>query len=551
MLSDKLTGDLAKQFAGRYLPISAKCLVDVCCACGIITRLSTRALSRTWGARGYYLCKQCLIKSPARLAYCSKGGMKTLGDPIISRQIREASRVATSTIECRNKIATSIREQWKNKRYRDNATLAAKAWWKNPINKTKVSKAMKTIWRDKRYRDRITAASKLLANNREYLQKASILAKAFWKDPEYLAKMSSIRASGDYINKISATVQALWCNKVYRDRVMAAHSSPEARKKMSISSRAAWQNLLYRDRQAIIRASQLVHTSSIQTMLYQYLDGLGVEYYKEGEQTRIGFYVFDCVIPNGAKKLLIECQGDYWHTLPKHERNDNSKFTYINRYFPEHEIMYVWEHEFYCKDRVLDRLKLKLNISIETKLFEFTDLVIDQAKFCDVKEFLDLYHYLGKDRGGKAIGAYHNGELIACIVFSPPLRQNTANQFGLVSGEVRELSRLCIHPSYHKKNFASWFIKRALKLINYRLVVAYADSTVGHTGTVYKASNFELHHTVPADYWYVDTEGYVMHKRTLYGKAIKMSITESEFASKFGYIKKYGGGKLCYTARNK
>jgi GNAT superfamily N-acetyltransferase len=282
-------------------------------------------------------------------------------------------------------------------------------------------------------------------------------------------------------------------------------------------------------------------------MLYTYLDELGVEYFKEGEQTRIGFYVFDCLIVNDNKKILIECQGDYWHSLPESERRDRGKFTYISRYFPEYEIMYVWEHEFYCKDRVLDRLKLKLDIGIETKEFKFSDLIIREINSTETKTFLDLYHYLGKDRGGKAIGAFFGDLLIAAAVFSPPLRQNTAQQFGLVDGEVRELSRLCIHPSYHKKNFASWFIKRATKQIDCKLIVAYADTTVGHIGTIYKASNFKLHHTVPADYWYVDKEGYVMHKRTLYGKAKSLKMTEKEFAEAKGYSKKFGGEKLCFV----
>jgi GNAT superfamily N-acetyltransferase len=296
------------------------------------------------------------------------------------------------------------------------------------------------------------------------------------------------------------------------------------------------------------RAMQSTRISAIQEMLYTFLDNLGVYYHRESEDTRIGYYVFDCVIPNNnGKKLLIECQGDYWHSLEKAERNDKAKFTYISRYFPECEIMYVWEHEFYCKDRVLDRLKLKLGLDIETKQFDFDELDIREVQSSDAREFLDLYHYLGKDRGGKSFGVYLKDELISCVVFSPPLRQNIAGQFGLVDGQVRELSRLCIHPSYHKKNFASWFIRRALKLIDCSLVVAYADTTVGHDGGIYKASNFKLHHTVPADYWYVDIQGYVMHKRTLYGRAVKDHLTEHEFADKYDYIKKYGGEKLCFV----
>jgi GNAT superfamily N-acetyltransferase len=359
----------------------------------------------------------------------------------------------------------------------------------------------------------------------EHKMKCSKAAKKLWNTPELR-------------QKVTESVRQNWQNLEYRERITCA-------------SKTKWQDPVYREKLAAVKAQQSGQISSIQKMLYSFLDDLNITYYKESEQTRIGFYVFDCLIVSGSKKILIECQGDYWHSLAKAERNDKSKFTYISRYFPEYEIMYVWEHEFYCKDRVLDRLKLKLSIGVETKKFNFKDLTIREINSAETKTFLDLYHYLGKDRGGKAFGAFDNDLLIATIVFSPPLRQNTAGQFDLIDAEVRELSRLCIHPSYHKKNFASWFIKRALKQIDCKLVVAYADTTVGHNGGIYKASNFKLHHTVPADYWYVDKQGYIMHKRTLYGKAIEMKMIEAEYAESKGYIRKYGGEKLCFVYNQK
>ena len=394
---------------------------------------------------------------------------------------------------------------------------------------------IKTSTNKLEYKEKRAALSKAIWANPKYKKKVIDALKAKYSDDKYKEKMQAIWHSEEFIKKASLkskiTTKILWTNQEYREKMSIAMSSPE-----------------YKEKMATIRAAQSGSISSIQSKLYIYLDELGIEYHKEGEQTRIGYYVFDCLVTNGDKKILIECQGDYWHSLPKHKRNDRSKFTYISKYFPEYEIMYVWEHEFYCKNRVLDRLKLKLGINIETKEFNFSDLVLKPINFSETKTFLDLYHYLGKDRGGKAFGAFHNDLLIAAIVFSPPLRQNTAGQFNLVDGEVRELSRLCIHPSYHKKNFASWFIKRALKQIDCKLVVAYADTTVGHTGGIYKASNFKLHHIVPADYWYVDTSGYVMHKRTLYGRARSLKLTESEFAEKYSYVRKYGGEKLCFIA---
>jgi hypothetical protein len=440
MLIDKLTGDLARQFSGVQLPISEKHFVEVSCSCGTITRLSTRALSRKWGAKGYYLCKSCSVKSYVK-------------DPERLEKFQTTFAKTAATLE-----------------HKARCSKAAKKLWDTPELRQRVTESVRQDWQNLEYRERITHASK-----------------------------------------------------------------------------TKWQDPIYRKKLAAVKAQQSGQISSIQKMLYSFLDDLNITYYKEGEQTKVGYYVFDCLVVNGDKKILIECQGDYWHSLSKAERNDRSKFTYISRYFPEYEIMYVWEHEFYCKDRVLDRLKLKLGIGIETKEFKFFDLIIREINGKETKTFLDLYHYLGKDRGGKALGVFDSDLLISAIVFSPPLRQNTAGQFGLSDGEVRELSRLCIHPSYHKKNFASWFIRRALKQIDCKLIVAYADTTVGHDGGIYKASNFKLHHTVPADYWYVDTSGYVMHKRTLYGKAKEMKMTENEYAEAKGYIRKYGGEKLCFT----
>lgn len=450
-------------------------------------------------------------------------------------------------VRYREKTIAEIRTRWKTQEYRDKIATTMSS----PRYREAMSVTIKTRWEDIEYKKKMAAImsspehrKKMVAimSSQEFREKLTIIMAS----PEVRGKLAIAMSAPGYKENMVAAIKALWKDPEYRKRIMIAMSSPEVRKKIAAASKARWDDLEYREKMAVTRAAQKGHISSIQTALYTYLDELGVEYYKEGEQTRVGFYVFDCLVVSNQKKLLIECQGDYWHALKDVERRDKGKFTYINRYFPEYEVMYVWEHEFHCKDRVLDRLKLKLGIDIETINFEFSNVVVKKIDYNEAKQFLSLYHYLGKDRGGQAIGVFFGDLLIAVIVFSPPLRQNTAGQFGLVDGEVRELSRLCIHPSYHKKNFASWLIKQAIKRVDSKLIIAYADTTVGHTGTIYKASNFTLHHTVPADYWYVDKEGYVMHKRTLYGRAQSLKMTESEFAESKGYAKKYGGEKLCF-----
>ena len=393
----------------------------------------------------------------------------------------------------------------------------------------------------------------------EGIARISVAAKKRWADPEYRASMSKQKVASkddrsevskkiwsdeERLKKLSETIKSVWLDENYRN----------IRTKQSIEN---WNSEDYRrkhmegmlkddarQKMSDARLSQLGQTSSIQKALYAYLNDLGIEFYEESEKTKIGYYTFDCLIPKENGGLLIECQGDYWHTLARTQANDRAKFTYIEKYHPEYDIMYIWEHEFYAKDKVLGRLKSRLGIELQVEDFNLRDIKItDNVKAADINSFLNAYHYIGKGRSGKTFGAYLNNILIACVVYSGLIRQNIGQQF---EGDSVELARLCVHPSYQKKNLASYFLSRTFKFLNVNNVISYCDTTVGHTGAVYKSLGFKLHHEVEPDYWYVDTNGWAMHKKTLYERAKKSRLLESEYANKFGYIKKFGGKKYCF-----
>ena len=401
---------------------------------------------------------------------------------------------------------------WKSKEYREKLVNI-------------LSNRMKEQWKNEDYRH---LRAKSQSDISKKLWAEGVFDKSFglgFKEKMRIINIE-ILSRQDVKDKLSLSSKRNWNSLEYRNAVI-------------LGNRKKWDDTIYKEKMAIIRSNQ-PRESNIQRLLYEYLDDLGVDYVKEGPDTKIGYYVFDCLVNTSSKKLLIECQGDYWHNIAGASSRDKAKFTYINNYFPDYEIMYVWEHEFYTKDRVLDRLKLKVGRQIDVVDFNIKDVIVLEVGSLEVKSFLDAYHYVGKGRGGKTYAAYYEGELIGCVVYSPPLRQNIN-----IFEDFVELSRFCIHPSYHKKNFASWLISKTFKLIG-KNVVSYADTTIGHNGTIYKAANFKLHHEVQPDYWYVDSDGYIMHKRTLYGRARKMSLSENAFAVKYGYSKKYGGVKLCF-----
>jgi GNAT superfamily N-acetyltransferase len=392
-----------------------------------------------------------------------------------------------------------------------------------------ISARMKKQWQDADYKKERQEGTKKLLEDEGFRKKHKDSLTKTKSQPTILTQ------------RASASARALWRNDDYRAKTLAAIAASKEK------LRAVRDSESYKTAVAKSFAEHRPH-SSIQLLLYNILDSLGVQYEREGIATRVGYYSFDCLIYANDKKLLVECQGDYWHELSRVQSRDKAKFTYISSYFPEYEILYIWEHEFYCKDKVIDKIKSRLGISTLNVEFSFSDvkIVCDYPNH-DVRNFLDSYHYINRGRNGMNFCAIHKGEMIACAVFNRPLRQTTAQQFRLANEDVFELARFCIHPSYQKKNFASWLISKMLKLVKCKIIVAYSDSTVGHRGTIYKASNFKLHHVVPADYWYVDKSGHVMHKKTLYDRATRMGLKEAAFAEKYGYIKKYGGEKLCFV----
>lgn len=101
-------------------------------------------------------------------------------------------------------------------------------------------------------------------------------------------------------------------------------------------------------------------------------------------------------------------------------------------------------------------------------------------------------HYLGRWPGVVVLrlGLFDGEEPIGVIVFALPPRETNKRY----SATMWELARLFIIDDT-PKNTETWFIARAIKYIKaHRLdvdgLVSYADPSVGHSGTIYRAGNW-------------------------------------------------------------
>jgi hypothetical protein len=89
-----------------------------------------------------------------------------------------------------------------------------------------------------------------------------------------------------------------------------------------------------------------------------------------------------------------------------------------------------------------------------------------------------------------AFGVFRSGSMIGVITFgvpsSAPLRSGICGEEW--QNTVLELNRLCCE---NTKNVASFLISRSIRMLpSPSIIVSYADTSMGHVGYVYQATNF-------------------------------------------------------------
>ena len=174
--------------------------------------------------------------------------------------------------------------------------------------------------------------------------------------------------------------------------------------------------------------------------------------------------------------------------------------------------------------------------------FEFKQVIIRRS-VNDHADFFKQFHYAGYGRSGSAVYEVILGDqFIGAVKFARVVRLEVASTLGLSYDEVLELDRFCIHPSYQKKNFASFIMSRIIPLVRYdfpqvKTLASFADSGQGHVGTIYKASNWKEVGKTADSYTYVDIDGNTVNKKSLYNQALRRGMKEREYAESQKLVK--------------
>ena len=111
----------------------------------------------------------------------------------------------------------------------------------------------------------------------------------------------------------------------------------------------------------------------------------------------------------------------------------------------------------------------------------------------ECREWLMYKHYARRMCSiSYAFGLFDNQNILqgVCTFGSPPSRALCIGVCGEANAnKVYELNRFIINDN--EKNIASFFISRALKILpNDLIIVSYSDTSMGHHGYIYQATNW-------------------------------------------------------------
>lgn len=292
--------------------------------------------------------------------------------------------------------------------------------------------------------------------------------------------------------------------------------------------------------------------SSLETSTIKILESLNIVY---DDQFQLGPYLFDFFLPE--HKLLIEVQGAYWHNLPKHIRNDASKFTFVNRYFPEFKILYLLERYFLNPHSVIKKISDAVGMSLiqhEIVRYSIDDVSIrildpetrsENSRVPLFVDFLNAFHYAQSGRQSRiCFGAFYFDELIAVGKFSRVTRSDFVESIGVRVHHTLELDRFCVHPNYERGDLIALMLESVTQQVFSQfpkistLIFPSEFASIDTLETFRDAAWAE--YKIPGIRYYVDQDSFVFSRKKLANLALQLGVSEADFVK----INKYKARKL-------
>lgn len=218
-----------------------------------------------------------------------------------------------------------------------------------------------------------------------------------------------------------------------------------------------------------------------------FVESLGLEVVLSDRKVLDG-YELDIVIP--SKSVAIEYDGVYWHSSKfKETRYHLNKTEAAQK--KGYRLIHIFEDEWtYRQEQTKAKIRSILGMDDRKKLYARKCSIGDVDKNI-AREFFDSNHIQGFASYTKAVGLYHDDELVACMTFRK--RDDTEyelNRYATSKRVVGGFSKLLKH------------VVRELKSSGVERIISFADKRYSD-GNLYIANGWTHEYDTPPDYQYV------------------------------------------------
>jgi len=214
--------------------------------------------------------------------------------------------------------------------------LASKEYWSKPESHELASSIISGLWRDTDFRNKVVSSllereNKELGNNESFEQRSKRSSK-MWGKPDFREKLLSIMQSAEH-RKLKSKIMTKEKREFNRQLMIELWANDDYREHMA--NTAFWSP----------------QPSKLQRKLIPIFNLLNIEW---KEEHLIKFWHFDYFLPNN--NILIEVQGNYWHTKPEVIARDKRKRSFVNSN-TNYMLIEIWEDEFKNEQSLIEKIK--------------------------------------------------------------------------------------------------------------------------------------------------------------------------------------------------
>ena len=282
--------------------------------------------------------------------------------------------------------------------------------------------------------------------------------------------------------------------------------------------------------------NNLIKNTTLEQFVRNILDEYNIEY-----QTNVRDIIspkeIDIYVP--SKKIAIECNGIYWHSLKESSYHIN-KFIHCDN--QNIQLLTIWEDWIRTKpDIVKSLIKSKLGL-ISNKIYA-RKCKIREIPSKDYTKFLNNNHIQGSSPSSIKLGLYYGNELVSLITFSKSRTGIGKKEEGY------ELVRFCNKTNTNVIGAASKLLSHFIKSYNPSKIISYSSNDISN-GNLYQVLGFQKEGTSNA-YWYVNQQTFERFHRFNFRKAKLKEMgfdienkTESQIMNELPYWKIYDSGTI-------